>query len=60
MSEPKRRSLVGTKIAEHPLILKSFATIGALLIATKATDLQADIDIGGRIFHFDVKEVKKP
>lgn len=50
------------RIAEHPMIQSAFQTIGALLIATNAKDLEADFAMSGpgqptRQYHIEVTEV---
>lgn len=60
----QRRFHPDSKIANHPLIQTAFKTIGALLIATKGKDLEADFmmedETGSmRQFHVEVTEVQQ-
>ena len=62
MSDPKRYH-PPARIAEHPMVQQSFKVIGAMLIATGGTDLEADFimsgeDGHGHQFHIEVTEVK--
>lgn len=48
------------RIADHPLIQNAFKTIGAMLIATNASDFEADFtmgDLDGNLkqFHIEVE-----
>lgn len=51
------------RIAEHPMVKQAFQVLGAMLIATKAKDLEADFvmsdesGISTHQFHIEVTEV---
>lgn len=60
----QRRFHPDSKIANHPIIQTAFKTIGALLIATKGKDLEADFMMSDetgsmRQFHVEVTEVQQ-
>lgn len=51
------------RIADHPMIKQAFQIMGAVLIATKAKDLEADFIMAGETgnahrFHVEISEVQ--
>jgi hypothetical protein len=59
MSNSPKRIHLETLMGKDPETNKAFARICALLMATKAKDLECDIVFGDRQYHFDVSEVTK-
>jgi hypothetical protein len=61
----QRRYHPPNRIAEHPMIKQAFQVMGAILIATKAKDLEADFvmsDESGTSshqFHVEITEVER-
>lgn len=60
----QRRYHPPTRIANHPMVQNAFQVIGAMLIATKGKDLEADFVMAsedGKLmhqFHVEVTEVE--
>lgn len=61
----QRRYHPPARIANHPMVVNAFRVIGAMLIATKGKDLEADFTMASEDgtsmhqFHIEVTEVLK-
>lgn len=63
MSDPKRYH-PPERISDHPAIQQAFTALGAVLIATKSKDLEADFTMEDEAghkhqFHVEVAEVQE-
>lgn len=64
MSGKPKRYHPHPRIAENPLVQQAFQVLGALLIATKSKDLEADFvmsdeaGISSHQFHVEITEVE--
>lgn len=64
MTKSLKRYHPPQRIADHPMVQTAFKTLGAMLIATKGKDLEADFamaDEDGTLhqYHVEVVEVEK-